>query len=94
MNIILKLSDSKILAWIFLILMLVIAIGSILMRFKTTWFEISDVFFGYMCAFTHLSSLYVWPLKHSAGDKLERVAFVLGLISVICFVAIYINKIA
>ncbi|MBD5204912.1 MAG: hypothetical protein HDS84_00830 [Bacteroidales bacterium] len=83
-----KLKESKLVAWIAMILVVVLTVLSVLL--KTPWWGMIAIFFCFIGVFSHLASLYIKKMSPPAARTLELCAFVFMLLAVIGFIAEYI----
>ena len=86
-----KLTESKGVAWIGMLLCIVVLVLSIAIPgVKKDWWELIDIFFIFMMVFSHLAALYLGKMSAPAARMLDICAFVFGVIGVISFVVIFI----
>ena len=83
-----KLIESKLTAWMAMILVVALIIMSMLLG--TPWWGFIAEFFCFMAVFSHLASLYLRRMSNVAGRKLETCAMVCIILSVIGFIVEYI----
>lgn len=83
-----KLKESKLTAWIGLLLVVVLIVLSFLLH--TPWWGFIAIFFCFLGIFSHLAALYLKKMSAAASGKLETVALVCIIIAVIGFIAEYI----
>lgn len=83
-----KLVESKVTAWIAMILVVALVVISFLLR--TPWWGFIAIFFCFIAVFCHLASLYLRRMSPAAGRKLEVCALVCIILAIIGFIAEYI----
>lgn len=83
-----KLIESKLTAWVAMIL--VVALVVISMLLGTPWWGFIAEFFCFLAVFSHLASLYLRKMSPAAGRKLETCALVCIILSLIGFITEYI----
>ncbi|MDE5552549.1 MAG: hypothetical protein K2M03_02895 [Muribaculaceae bacterium] len=81
-----RLFQSKGIAATILLLIIIALIYTFAHRFSLGWWTFCDIFFAFMCAFSHLMSLCLSPINERVGSKLESVALVLFVLFVIALV--------
>lgn len=83
--------SSKTVGWIALILIFAaIVLSMTVPGVKKDWWEMSDIFFFFMMAFSHLASLYLNKISAQAAKTLDNYAFIFGLMGMIALVVIWI----
>lgn len=86
-----NLKKSKSVAWIGFGMMVLVLILSVSMPdFKQYWWEMIDVFFGFMMVFCHLAALYLEKFSYNAARKLDFIAFICAITAVVAFIVEYI----
>lgn len=83
-----RLLESKILAWVALVLVIALVVMSMLLH--TPWWGFIAIFFAFLSIFAHLASLYLRKMSKAASNRLESIAIWLMILAVIGFVAVYI----
>ncbi|MBD5356635.1 MAG: hypothetical protein HDR88_06485 [Bacteroides sp.] len=81
--------ESKLAAWVGLLAILVITVAAFPL-FRSYWWSFSVLFFAFMGVFSQLASLYIWKLSPIAGKKLRSCAFVMSILAIVAFVAVFI----
>ena len=82
---------SKTVGWIALIIIFAAIVLSIIVPgVKKDWWEMTDIFFFFMMAFSHLAALYLNKISVQASKTLDKFSFIFGLLGVIALVVIYI----
>ncbi len=81
---------SKIVAWLALILIFgIIILSMVIPGIKKEWWELTDVFFFFMMAFSHLAAIYLYKMSQAASRMLDKFAFLFGVLGIISLVVIY-----
>lgn len=83
-----KLVESKITAWIAILLSVALIVLSFLLH--TPWWGFIAIFFCFIATFAHLASLYLKSMSVPAARKLETAALVCIILAVIGFIAEYL----
>lgn len=83
-----KLVESKITAWVALVLVVALIVISFLLG--TPWWGFIAVFFCFLAVFSHLAALYLRRMSAAASRKLETCALVCIIIAVLGFIAEYV----
>lgn len=83
-----KLIESKVTAWVAMVLVVVLIVISFLLG--TPWWGFIAEFFCFLGVFSHLASLYLRRMSPAAGQKLETCALVCIILAVIGFIVEYI----
>lgn len=83
-----KLKESKLVAWIAMLLVVVLIVLAMLMQ--GPWWSMIAIFFCFIGVFSHLASLYLKRMSPPAANKLETCAFISMLLAVVGFIAEYI----
>lgn len=88
-----QLIESKICAWGALLLCILVLILSMsLPGLKNEWWELTDVFFIFMMAFSHLAAVYLKKMSPAASRSLDRLAFVFAILALVAFIVIFILR--
>ena len=82
-----KLLESKVTAWIAMLLVVALVVLSFLLH--TPWWGFIGIFFCFLGVFAHLSSLYLRRMSRSAGRKLETTALICIILAVVALVVEY-----
>lgn len=86
-----SLLKSKIVAWIAFIFILVFLIMSLVLPGgKKEWWQLTDVFFYFMMAFSHLAAIYLYKMSPAASRTLDKCAFIFGLLGILALVVVFI----
>lgn len=86
-----KLTESKGLAWVAMILCVVVLVLSMAIPgVKKEWWEMIDIFFIFMMVFSHLAALYLKKMSQAASTMLDRLAFAFGALGVVAFIVVFI----
>ncbi|MDE6682182.1 MAG: hypothetical protein K2J87_02005 [Muribaculaceae bacterium] len=56
---------------------------------KKAWWEMTDIFFFFMMAFSHLASIYLQKMSLQASRTLDKCAFIFGALGVIALIVIF-----
>lgn len=81
---------SKIVAWIALIVIFAdLVLSMVIPGIKQEWWELTDIFFFFMMAFSHLAALYLQKMSLSASRTLDKCAFIFGALGVIALIVIF-----
>lgn len=83
-----KFIESKIMAWVAMILVAVVVVLSVVLR--TPWYGLIDEFFCFLGVFAHLASLYLKRMSVQASRKLDVCALVCIVLAVVAFIIEYI----
>ncbi|MDE5774455.1 MAG: hypothetical protein K2H86_08375 [Muribaculaceae bacterium] len=81
-----KLLKSKGIAATVLVIVVIALIYTFSSRMSLGWWTFADIFFAFMCAFTHLMSLVLGSINERVGEKLDSVAFILFVLFVISLI--------
>lgn len=81
--------ESKLAAWVGLLAVIVITVAAFPL-FRGYWWSFSVLFFAFMSVFSQLASLYMWKFSPIAGKKLRMCAFVMAILAVVAFIAVFI----
>lgn len=82
---------SKIVAWIALIVIFGdLVLSMVIPGIKQEWWELTDIFFFFMMAFSHLAAIYLQKMSMQASRTLDKFAFIFGLLGVIALIVIFI----
>ena len=85
-----KMMKSKGVAWGGMFVMVVVTVVCMLMPgVKEHWWELTDVFAGFMMVFCHLAALYLENLNPEAGKRLDMIAMLFGILAIVAFFCIY-----
>lgn len=82
-----RLIESKTTAWIAMVLVVVLVVMAVICQLP--WWDFIAIFFCFIGIFCHLSSLYLKRMSVHAASKLETIAIVCLILTVIGMVAIY-----
>ena len=83
--------SSKTVGWIALIIIFAaIVLSMAVPGVKKDWWEMIDIFFFFMMAFSHLAALYLNKISVQAAKTLDKLAFLFGLLGIIALIAVYI----
>ena len=74
-----KLIESKIAAWVALVMVVVLTCVTFPM-FREYWWSFSVEFFAFMMVFSQLASLYLGRISPVAGKQLRMCALVFGIL--------------
>lgn len=83
-----KLIESKITAWVALLLVVTLIVISFLMH--TPWWGFIAIFFAFLAIFCHLASLYIKKMSRHAASTLELIALNCGIAAVVAVVVEWI----
>lgn len=84
-----KLIESKIAAWVALVMVVVLTCVTFPM-FREYWWSFSVEFFAFMMVFSQLASLYLGRISPVAGKQLRMCALVFGILALLAFIAVFI----
>lgn len=79
-----RILKSKALAWAAFVL--VIAVIGISFSLRKVWWSFSDIFFVFMMVFCHLMAVNLAKLNVFASKKLDVIALVFGVLTVIALI--------
>lgn len=83
-----KLIESKLTAWVAMVLVVVMIV--LLFLLHTPWWGFISVFFLFISVFAHIASLYLRKMSIPAARTLETCALVCLIIAVVGFIAEYV----
>lgn len=83
-----KILKSKICAWLAFALMIVILGFSF--RLRQEWWMFFDIFFAFMMTFCHLVAVYVNKLNLIVSERLDLLALIFGICTVLSMIVEYI----
>lgn len=83
-----RLLNSKVVAWVALILVVILIIVTFKMR--PVWWAFIDLFFAFMMVFCQLMGLYVKRFSIPSGKTLQTIAAVCGGLTVLSLIGEYI----
>ncbi|MDE6296312.1 MAG: hypothetical protein K2L89_00550 [Muribaculaceae bacterium] len=84
------LRSSKTVGWIALIIVFsAIVLSMTIPGVKKDWWEMIDIFFFFMMAFSHLAALYLNKISVQASKTLDKIAFVFGILGIIALIVVY-----
>ena len=87
------LKESRIVAWGGLLLCIIVLILSMAIPgIKSEWWELIDIFFIFMMAFSHLAAVYLKKMSAAASQSLDRLALIFGILAVIAFIVVFILR--
>lgn len=76
-----KILSSKTAAWLAFVLILTVIVFTF--KLRTVWWAYFDIFFAFMMVFCHVIALVIAKNNRFASSKLEKIAFVMGVLTVI-----------
>jgi len=76
-----KILNSKTAGW--LAFLVVITVFVITFKIRTVWWGFFDIFFAFMMVFCHVISLAISKYTPAASKKLEKIALIMGILTVI-----------
>lgn len=85
-----SLRESKSLAWIAMLLMVIVVMMSIILGLTTAWWELGALFLAFMAVFCHLAAVLLVKMSKTASNKLDIGAVVFGILAVLAFIAIFV----
>ena len=85
-----KLTQSKPLAVIALLIVVIAVIVTVVLRMISAWWEYSTLFCAFMMAFCHLMALNLKKMSVRAADQLDRCALMFAILAVIGVVVLCI----
>lgn len=80
-----KLLASKSAAWIAFVIIIAVFVATF--RLRAVWWAYFDIFFAFMMVFCHVISLTISRYNRFASSKLEKIAGVMGILTVIALIA-------
>lgn len=75
---------SKFWAWCAFVLIIAVMIFTFSMR--PVWWCFADIFFAFMMVFCHLMALYLGRFNRFVADRLDLVALVCGILTVVALI--------
>ena len=85
-----RLKNSKLAAWLGLLLCIVVLILSMsLPGMKNEWWELIDIFFCFMMVFSHLAALYLNKMSLQASRTLDKLSLIFGILAIVSFIVVY-----
>ena len=82
-----KILESKITAWLAMVLVVVLIVMAFVMH--TPWWGFIAIFFLFLAVFSHIASLYLRKINRIIGRKLDNCALVCIILAVIGFITEY-----
>lgn len=83
-----KLLQSKAVAWIALLIVVVIIITTF--NYRPAWWAFIDEFFAFMMVFSQLAALYIYKFNRYSGKRLQIIAAWFGILMIISFIGEFI----
>lgn len=83
-----RLVNSKIVAWLALMLIIIVIITTFGLR--EVWWAFIDEFFAFMMIFCWLASLYLMKMSPFAAKKLQSIALVSGVLMILALIGEFI----
>lgn len=81
---------SKIVGWVALIIILGdLILSMVIPGVKKEWWEMTDIFFFFMMAFSHLASLYLANISGPASRTLDKFSFIFGILGFLALIVIF-----
>lgn len=80
--------QSKFVAWIALAIVVIVIVTTF--QFRQAWWDFFDLFFAFMMVFCQLVSLYISRFNRFAAKKLQTIAFIFLVLTVIAFIGEYV----
>lgn len=80
--------SSKIMAWGSLVI--IIAWMVVTVTQEVPWWGYIDVFMGFMAVFCHLASIYLLRISPAASKRLDTIAMVFIILTLVAFIAEYV----
>lgn len=77
-------------AWGAMLLIVVVIIIAVCTRFVSSIWEYSALFLGFMAVFCHLAAVLLSGMSLSASRKLDNIALIFGVLTILDIVAIFI----
>lgn len=84
-----KLTRSRLVAWA--ALAVVVTVICLTFSMRGEWWCFIDIFFAFMMVFCHLLALYLGKMSPVACRKLDFLALVFGILTVLAIVGEYIS---
>lgn len=84
-----KILESKLAAWVAL-LVVIVATCLTFQMFRAYWWAFTIDFFAFMMVFCQLASVYLYRLSPIAGRKLRMCALVMGMLTILSFIGVFI----
>lgn len=86
-----SLIKSKIFAWVALgLIIAVLILSMVLPDGRKEWWQMIDIFFYFMAAFSHLAALYLEKMSVAASRQLDKIAFIFGVLGILALIVIFI----
>ena len=83
-----KILNSKSVAWGVFLIVLILMVCTFKLRVE--WWMFFDIFFAFMMIFCHVIALVIEKYNKFATAKLERIAVVMGILTVFSFIGEWI----
>ena len=80
--------QSKFVAWLALAIVIIVIVTTF--QFRQAWWDFFDLFFAFMMVFCQLVSLYISRFNPYAGKKLQNIAFIFLILTILAFIAEYV----
>ena len=85
-----NLRESKALAWCAMIAVVALVIITVCLHVVDKVWEYSSIFCAFMMVFCHLMALNLRRMSPSAARKLENIALIFGVLTVVAIIVIFI----
>lgn len=85
-----NLRQSQGAAWGGMLLMVVVIVVAICTGVVASIWEYSTIFLAFMAVFCHLASVLLVRMSKAAAVKLDRAAFVFGILAVVALIVVFI----
>ncbi len=76
--------------WAWCAFVLIIAVMILTFALRPVWWCFADIFFAFMMVFCHLMAVYLTRYNRYASARLDMVAIICGILTVIALIAEFI----
>lgn len=80
--------QSTLVAWVALAIVVIVIVTTF--SYRQAWWSFIDLFFAFMMVFCQLAGLYIRRFNPYAGKKLQSIAAICMVLTILAFIAEYV----